>query len=84
MPPYYNNSAILVTQFTYLEENLHAPRILSLLQAQIHKISRSYLTILMSNVSWIAMEPFPDYPKVLTFYTITQKVAENCFEIINN
>ena len=74
-----------MTQFTYLaEENLHVPRILSLLQEQIHKISRSYLTILMSNVSWVAMQPFPDYPTVLTFYTITQKVAENCFEIINN
>ena len=82
---YYNDSAILVTQFTYLaEENLHVPRILSLLQAQIHKISRSHLTILMSYVSWIAMQPFPDYSKVLTFYTITQKVAESCFEIINN
>ena len=39
----------------------------------------------MSNVSWIALEPFPDYPgKVHTFYTITQKVAKNFFEIINN
>lgn len=39
----------------------------------------------MSNVSWIALEPFPDYPgKVRTFYTITQKVAKNFFEIINN
>ena len=28
----------------------------------------------MSNVSWIALEPFPDYPgKVRTFYTITKK-----------
>ena len=39
----------------------------------------------MSNVSWIALEPFPDYRgKVRTFYTITQKVAKNFFEIINN
>lgn len=73
------------TWFTYLaEDNLHVPRILTLLQAQIQNIS-IVIDDPMSNVSWIAMQPFPDYPgKVCTFYTITQKVAKSFFEIINN
>lgn len=37
----------------------------------------------MSNVSWIALEPFPDYPgKVRTLYNHS-KSGQKFFEIIN-